>query len=138
MPEKGKKFKTINDLKKEGLTQLLNKRIESQEKIELILYEFNISKLTFKNFLLEKILKDGKPYYKPEELDSKKPTVKRIIKVGKKGGITIGKRLLDKYRESNDIVKGILDPGKNTQFALKEFKVIDEGKKVRITIESVD
>ena len=59
MSDKGKKFKAIRDLENEGLLSLLDKRIVASEKVELILYEFNITKPTFKNYLIDKERRDG-------------------------------------------------------------------------------
>lgn len=130
MPEKGKKFKTIKDLENEGLLSLLDKRIVSSEKVELILYEFNITRPTFKNYLIDKERRDGKFYYKPEDLDTKRRGSAPRIKVNEKGGILIGKRILEKYK--NKLGKYT---DKKTEWEISEIKVEDE--KPYITISPV-
>ena len=60
--------------------------------MELILYEFNITKSTFKNYLIDKERRDRRFYYKPEDLETKSRGTGPKIKVNEKGSITIGKR----------------------------------------------
>ncbi|MGD9158918.1 MAG: hypothetical protein PVG39_10965 [Desulfobacteraceae bacterium] len=130
MPEKEKKFKTIKDLENEGLISLLDKRIVASEKVELILYEFNITKPTFKNYLIDKERRDGRFYYKPEDLETKRRSGAPKIRVNEKGGILIGKRVLERYK--NQLGKYI---DKKTEWEISEVKVEDE--KPFITISPV-
>ena len=130
MPEKEKKFKTIKDLENEGLLSLLDKRIVSSEKVELILYEFNITKPTFKNYLIDKERRDGRFYYKLEDLETKRRGGAPKIRVNEKGGILIGKRVLERYR--NQLGKYI---DKKTEWEISDVKVKDE--KPFITISPV-
>lgn len=128
MSDKGKKFKAIRDLENEGLLSLLDKRIVASEKVELILYEFNITKPTFKNYLIDKERRDGKFYYKLEDLESKRRGSAPKIKVNGKGGITIGKRVLERYK--NQLGKYI---DKKTEWEISEVKVKDEKPFISIT-----
>ena len=128
MPEKRKKFKTIKDLENEGLLSLLDKRIVASERVELILYEFNINMSTFKNYLTDKERRDYKFYYKPEDLETKRRGAAPKIRVNEKGGILIGKRVLERYR--NRLGKYI---DKKTEWEISEVKVIDEKPFITIT-----
>ena len=128
MPEKRKKFKTIKDLENEGLLSLLDKRIVASERVELILYEFNINMSTFKNYLTDKERRDYKFYYKPEDLETKRRGVAPKIRVNEKGGITIGKRVLERYK--NRLGKYI---DKKTEWQISEVKVVDEKPYITIT-----
>ncbi len=128
MPEKTKKFKTIRDLENEGLLSLLDKRIVASEKVELILYEFNITKSTFKNYLTDKERRDRRFYYKPEDLETKSRGAGPKIKVNEKGSITIGKRVLERYK--NRLGKYI---EKQTEWEVSEVKVEDEKPFITIT-----
>lgn len=128
MPEKGKKFKSIRDLENEGLLSLLDKRIVASEKVELILYEFSINRSTFKNYLIDKERRDSKFYYKPEDLEAKSKGAGPKIKVNEKGSITIGKRVLDRYRDR--LGKYI---EKQTEWRISEVKVEDEKPFITIT-----
>jgi len=131
MPEKGKKFKTVKELENEGLLSLLDRRIVAGEKVELILYEFNITKQTFKNYLMEKERKDGRFYYKVEDLETKRRSGSPKIRVNEKGGITIGKRILERYK--NKLGKHI---EKKAEWQIEEVKV--QGEKPFITITPAD
>ena len=128
MPEKEKKFKTIRDLEKEGLLSLLDKRIVASEKVELILYEFNITKPTFKNYLTDKERRDRKFYYKPEDLDTKRRASAPKIRVNEKGSITIGKRILERYK--GQLGKYI---DKKTEWEISEVTVEDDRPLITIS-----
>ena len=128
MQEKGKKFKTIKNLENEGLLSLLDKRIVASEKVELILYEFNINKATFKNYLTDKERRDRRFYYKPEDLETKSRGTGPRIRVNEKGGIFIGKRVLERYR---DRLGKYLD--KKTEWMISEVKIKDEKPFITIT-----
>ena len=128
MPEKGKKFKSIRDLENEGLLSLLDKRIEASEKVELILYEFNITKPTFKNYLTDKERRDRRFYYKPEDLETKSRGAGPKIKVNEKGSITIGKRVLERYKSR---LGSFIE--KQTEWEVSEVKVEDERPSITIT-----
>jgi len=128
MQENGKRFKTIRELENEGLLSLLDKRIVASEKVELILYEFNINKSTFKNYLTDKERRDRKFYYKPEDLETKSRGAGPKIRVNEKGGILIGKRVLERYR--NRLGKYI---DKKTEWEISEVKVVDEKPFITIT-----
>lgn len=128
MPEKEKKFKTIRDLKNEGLISLLDKRIVASEKVELILYEFNITKPTFKNYLTDKERRDRKFYYKPEDLDTKRRVSAPKIRVNEKGSITIGKRILERYK--GQLGKYI---DKKTEWEISEVTVEDDRPLITIS-----
>ena len=130
MKENGKKFKTIRDLENEGLLYLLDKRIAASEKVELILYEFSITKPTFKNYLIDKERRDGRFYYKPEDLETKRRASAPKIRVNEKGSITIGKRVLERYK-----IKLGKHIDKKTEWEISEVKVVDE--KPFITISPV-
>ena len=128
MPDKGKKFKSIKDLENEGLLSLLDKRIVASEKVEHILYEFSINKSTFKNYLTDKERRDRKFYYKPEDLETKSRGAGPKIKVNEKGSITIGKRLLERYKNRLGIYIE-----KQTEWEISEVKVEDEKPFITIT-----
>ena len=128
MPEKGKKFKTIRDLENEGLLSLLDRRIIASEKVELILYEFNITKSTFKNYLIDKERRDRRFYYKPEDLETKSRGTGPKIKVNEKGGITIGKRVLERYK--NQLGKYI---EKQTGWEVSEVRIENEKPFITLT-----
>ena len=128
MPEKTKKFKTIKELENEGLLSLLDRRIVASEKVELILYEFNITKSTFKNYLIDKERRDRKFYYKPEDLETKSRSVVPKIKVNERGGILIGKRILERYKKQ---LGKFID--KKTEWVISEVKVEEEKPSITIT-----
>jgi len=128
MPEKGKKFKTIRDLENEGLLSLLDRRIMASEKVDLILYEFNITKSTFKNYLIDKERRDRRFYYKPEDLETKSSGAGPKLKVNEKGSLTIGKRVLERYK--NRLGKFI---EKQTEWEVSEVKVEDDRPYITIT-----
>ncbi len=128
MPEKGKKFKTIRDLENEGLLSLLDRRIIASEKVELILYEFNITKSTFKNYLIDKERRDRRFYYKPEDLETKSRGTGPKIKVNEKGSITIGKRVLERYK--NRLGKYI---EKQTEWEVSEVRIENEKPFITLT-----